>query len=544
MQKYSVSGNITDIVNERIFSGTVHIENGKIASLVEESGKTYSNYILPGFVDAHVHIESSMLIPSEFARMAVAHGTVATVSDPHEIANVLGIEGVRYMIDNGTKVPFKFCFAAPSCVPATPFETAGAEISATDIEELFEKDGLTYLSELMNYPGVIYKFPEVIEKLEIAKKYNKRIDGHAPGLIGPDIVIYAGAGISTDHECADYNEALEKIRLGMKILIREGSAAKNFDALHLLLKTHPDHCMFCSDDKHPDDLLVGHINQAVKRALALGYPLMDVLKAAIKNPIDHYDLDVGMLRPGDSADFIEVNNLKDFDILKTYINGKLVAENGISKIKSVAAETPNNFKAEKKTVEDFHLAPQADLVRVIKVSDGQLLTKAVISLAKVENGNTVSDTENDILKAAVVNRYRNTPPALGFIQNFKLKSGAIASSVGHDSHNIIAVGTSDEEICAAVNAVIEEKGGMAVANKGKVDSLPLPVAGLMTTADGYETAHKYSELSEAAKALGSDLNAPFMTLSFMALLVIPHIKLSDKGLFNGDKFEFVDVFVK
>ncbi|MDA3844541.1 MAG: adenine deaminase [Candidatus Kapabacteria bacterium] len=544
MQKYSVSGNITDIVNERIFSGTVHIENGKIASLVEEAGKTYSNYILPGFVDSHVHIESSMLIPSEFARMAVAHGTVATVSDPHEIANVLGIEGVRYMIDNGTKVPFKFCFAAPSCVPATPFETAGAEISASDIEELFEKDGLTYLSELMNYPGVIYKFPKVIEKLEIAKKYNKRIDGHAPGLIGPDIEIYAGAGISTDHECVDYNEALEKIRLGMKILIREGSAAKNFDALHLLLKTHPDHCMFCSDDKHPDDLLVGHINQAVKRALALGYPLMDVLRVAIKNPIDHYNLDVGMLRPGDSADFIEVNNLKDFDILKTYINGKLVAENGISKIKSVAAKTPNNFKAEKKTVEDFHLVPQADLVRVIKVSDGQLLTKAVISLAKVENGNTVSDTENDILKAAVVNRYRNTPPALGFIQNFKLKSGAIASSVGHDSHNIIAVGTGDEEICAAVNAVIEAKGGMAVANKGEVDSLPLPVAGLMTTADGYETAHKYSELSEAAKALGSDLNAPFMTLSFMALLVIPQIKLSDKGLFNGDKFEFVDVFVK
>ncbi|MCK5742628.1 MAG: adenine deaminase, partial [Chlorobi bacterium] len=424
------------------------------------------------------------------------------------------------------------------------FETAGAEISATDIEELFEKDGLTYLSELMNYPGVIYKFPEVIEKLEIAKKYNKRIDGHAPGLIGPDIEIYAGAGISTDHECVDYNEALGKIRLGMKILIREGSAAKNFDALHQLLGTYPDDCMFCSDDKHPDDLLVGHINQAVKRALALGYPLMSVLKAAIKNPTDHYDLDVGMLRHGDSADFIEVNNLKDFDVLKTYVNGELVAENGISKIKSVAAETPNNFKAEKKTVEDFHLAPQSDLVRVIKVSDGQLLTKAVISLAKVENGNTVSDTENDILKAAVVNRYRNTPPALGFIQNFKLKSGAIASSVGHDSHNIIAVGTSDEEICAAVNVVIEQKGGMAVADKGKVDSLPLPVAGLMTTADGYETAHKYSELSETAKALGSDLNAPFMTLSFMALLVIPQIKLSDKGLFNGDKFEFVDVFVK
>ena len=549
---FTISGNIVDIHKRQIFPGSVTVEDGKITKIKKNSNK-YENYVLPGFIDSHVHIESSMLVPSEFARLAVVHGTVATVSDPHEIANVLGIKGIRYMIENGKHVPFKFYFGASSCVPATTFETAGAELTPNDIRELFEKDGLHYMSEMMNYPGVLFKNPVVMEKLKIAKEFGKPVDGHAPGLKGEQAKQYIEAGITTDHESYILDEALDKIKYGMKILIREGSAAKNYETLHSLIKDYPDKVMFCSDDKHPNDLAVSHINDLVKRSVAYGYDLFDVLRCASINPVEHYSLDVGLLREGDPADFIVAEDLKDFSIQKTYLNGTLVAENGKTLIKRVEADVVNNFNISKKKVEDFSIntpravnsdgTPAEPHIRVIEALDGQLITKELHEDARSIYGKLTSDVNKDILKLAVIERYSNGKPAIGFIRNFGLKKGAIASCVAHDSHNIIAVGVTDEDLCNAVNAIIENKGGISAAFEGKTEVLPLPVAGIMTNEDGYKTAEKYTELDKLVKKLGSTLHAPFMTLSFMALLVIPQLKLSDKGLFDGAKFEFVELGV-
>lgn len=541
-----ISGNIVDVLNRRIFPGTVTIEEGKITGIDESTGAVHDAYLIPGFVDAHVHVESSMLVPSEFARLSVLHGTVATVSDPHEIGNVLGVAGVRYMIDNGRKVPFKFYFGAPSCVPATAFETAGAVISPADIRELFEKDGLKYLSEVMNYPGVLHRSREVMEKVFIAHELGRPVDGHAPGLRGDDAKKYVEAGISTDHECFSLDEALDKIKYGMKILIREGSAAKNYEALHPLLKSHPDMVMFCSDDKHPNDLVISQIDDHVRRSIAYGYDLFDVLNAACVNPVKHYGLDVGQLRAGDHADMIVVNNLKDFKVQQTYINGQLVADCGKSLIQRVEAGIVNNFNTSRKHVSDFELSTGDDsspFIRVIKALDGQLITEELHEPGKSLDAKLISNTDNDVLKMVVVERYGNSKPAIAFIRNFGLQKGAIASCVAHDSHNIIAVGVSDEDICNAVNGIIDYRGGISVAVNGGVEILPLPVAGIMTNEDGNVTAEKYTKLDAMAKKLGTALHAPFMTLSFMALLVIPQLKLSDKGLFDGSKFEFVDLFV-
>ncbi|MEO6694919.1 MAG: adenine deaminase [Ignavibacteria bacterium] len=542
-RNFTVTGNIIDIINRKIFPGTINVSDSKIVA-IEENNETYENFILPGFIDAHVHVESSMLIPSEFARLAVVHGTVATVSDPHEIGNVLGIEGVRYMIENGKKVPFKFYFGAPSCVPATSFETAGSKIGAGEIRELFEKDGLHYLSEMMNYPGVLYNDPVVMEKIKIAHDLKKPVDGHAPGLRGDVALKYISAGISTDHECYTLDEALDKISHGMKILIREGSAAKNYEALHTLIKDNSDNVMFCSDDKHPNDLVISHINKIVARSVAYGYDLFNVLKCACVNPVEHYNLDVGMLRVGDPADFIITNELKDFIATKTYIDGKLVAENGKSLILSVDEKIMNNFNTSKKHPSDFEIDGTVNaVVRVIEALDGQLITKEIHLRAKSKDGKLISNIDDDVLKLTVVERYKNGKPAVAFIKNFGMKNGAIASCVSHDSHNIIAVGVTDEDICNAVNAVIENKGGISVSYEGKSESLALPVAGIMTAEDGYSVADKYTIIDNLAKELGTSLQSPFMTLSFMALLVIPQLKLSDKGLFDGKKFEFVDLIV-
>lgn len=550
-----ISGNIVDVLNRKIFPGTVTVEEGKI-SKIERTGagidpslalRMTDNFILPGFVDSHVHVESSMLIPSEFARLSVLHGTVATVSDPHEIGNVLGVPGIRYMINNGKKVPFKFYFGASSCVPATSFETAGAVITAADIRELFEKDGLKYLSEMMNYPGVLHRDPLVLDKIKIAQELSRPVDGHAPGLRGDDAKNYIDAGISTDHECFTLDEALDKIKYGMKILIREGSAAKNYEALHTLLKTHPEMVMFCSDDKHPNDLVISQIDDHVRRSIAYGYDLFDVLNAACVNPVKHYKLEVGLLQPGDPADMIVVNNLTDFKVQQTYINGILVADNGKSLINRVEEGIVNNFNTSRKQVNEFRVEIQYDdtpVIRVIKALDGQLITEEIHEPGKTFDAKLVSNTDNDVLKIAVVERYGNSNPAIGFIRNFGLKKGAIASCVAHDSHNIIAVGVTDEDICDAVNGIIDYKGGISVSFDGNVEVLPLPVAGIMANEDGYTTAKKYTKLDAMAKELGTTLHAPFMTLSFMALLVIPQLKLSDKGLFDGSKFEFVDLFVK
>ena len=546
-----ISGNIINIFEKKIQFGTIEIENGVIQKITYESDLIpHTSYLLPGFVDAHVHVESSMLTPIQFARLAVVHGTVATVSDPHEIGNVLGKAGVEYMIENGRQIPFKFCFGAPPCVPATTFETAGATITPCDIEELFiTYPEIGYLAEVMNFPGVLNHDPDMMAKIALAKQYNKPIDGHAPGLRGDNARKYIEAGCQTDHECFTAEEALDKLQYGMKILIREGSAAKNFEALIDLLPNHYENMMFCSDDKHPDNLVEGHINLLVKRALAK-YPnlLFETLQMACVNPVLHYNLPVGLLREGDSADFIVVNNLADFNIQQTYLNGKIVAENGLSRIQNLPSKIVNNFNCETKKIEDFafkNTESEQSKIKVIEVLDGQLITLKSEHKPKLQNGFVVSDTERDILKIVVVNRYQNAPLAIAFIKNFGLKHGAIASSVAHDSHNIIAVGVDDESLCKVVNMIIEARGGISAINgKGQKDILKLPIAGIMSDRDGYEVAKEYSAIDQFAKQLGCTLASPFMSLSFMALLVIPNIKLSDLGLFDGEKFGFTSLFVK
>ncbi len=550
MNSFSISGNHIDVHQKKIYPAEIKVENGKIVSITTNLKLQTSNYILPGFIDSHVHIESSMLVPSEFAKLAVVHGTVATVSDPHEIANVCGMEGVEFMIENGKTVPFKFNFGAPSCVPATIFETAGAALNSTDVENLLQRDEIKYLSEMMNFPGVLNEDEEVMKKIAAAHHLLKPVDGHAPGLRGDLAKQYISAGITTDHECFTKEEALDKLQNGMKIIIREGSAAKNFEALIDLLNDYPNQMMFCSDDKHPDSLVLGHINQLCARAVAKGINIYKVLQAACVNPVLHYKLDVGLLKEGDAADFIVVKDLEKFEVVKTYINGELVAEDGRSKIKTGKSEIINNFSCSKKKVEDFQYLlnkygeeENIEQVNVIEALDGQLITNKLIRNLKdvfVKNGFIESNPENDILKIVVVNRYTNSPIAKAFIKNFGLKKGAIASSVAHDSHNIVAVGVEDENICRAVDLLIENQGGISAVDNEKEMILALPVAGLMSNEDGYKVAASYTSIDKMVKEkLGSTLSAPFMTLSFMALLVIPHLKLSDKGLFDGDNFSFI-----
>ena len=535
-----IQGKIVDIPNKQIFNGEIEVEDGKIKQ-IRPSSHTVDNYIIPGFVDAHIHIESSMLVPSEFAKAAVVHGTVATVSDPHEIANVLGVSGVDFMIANGKKVPLKFHFGAPSCVPATSFESAGAIIDADDIKKMMENPDISYLAEMMNYPGVLFDDAEVLAKIQHAKNNGKPIDGHAPGLRGESARKYIAAGISTDHECYSYEEAAEKLAFGMQIIIREGSAAKNFEALIDLAHEHFEKMMFCSDDKHPDDLLVGHINQLCERAVAKGIDVFKVLQMACVNPVKHYKMDVGLLQINDAADFIVVEDLKKFKVVETFINGELVAAKGQSFIKSVPFDILNNFHTDPKTVDDFKFMTAAKNIRVIEALDGELITNPIIEKAKLETGNLVSDPERDLLKMTVVNRYQNSPPAIAFIKNFGLKTGAIASSVGHDSHNIIAVGVTDEAICQAVNLLIKNKGGVCAISPTEELIVPLPVAGIMSDRSAAKVGASYAELDLMAKKMGSTLRAPYMTLSFMALLVIPSLKLSDKGLFDGTAFSFTDL---
>jgi len=543
MSATSVKGNIVSIPEKKIFYGEILVENGKIISITA-TGETNpaEGFILPGFIDSHVHVESSMLVPSEFAKLAVVHGTTGTISDPHEIANVCGMEGVKYMIANGKTVPFKFHFGAPSCVPATIFETAGAALDADAVDELLALPDISYLSEMMNFPGVLHQDPEVMKKIASAKKYNKPVDGHAPGLRGETAKKYIDAGISTDHECFTAEEALDKLGYGMKILIREGSAAKNFEALIGLMDEHYENMMFCSDDKHPDSLVEGHINLLCERAVAKGIDVFKVLQAACINPVVHYKMRNGLLQKGDAADMIVVKDLHKFEVTHTYIDGVLVAENGQSLISTKPADVINEFDCDKKTISDFAV-PANDLqkeIPVIEALEGQLITNKLMLQPAVADGQIISDPSRDILKIVVVNRYNNAPVAKAFIKNIGLKEGAIASTVAHDSHNIVAVGVDDDSLCEAVNLLIAQRGGVSAVSEEKMMVLPLPVAGLMSNEDGYKVATDYTAIDTFVKEkLGSGLAAPFMTLSFMALLVIPHLKLSDKGLFDGDEFRFV-----
>ncbi len=541
-QDLILSGNIVDVVRSEIYPGRVVIQGGRIAGIVREGGAS-DCYLVPGFVDAHIHIESSMLVPSEFARLAVVHGTTATVSDPHEIANVLGVAGVRFMIDSGRRVPFKFHFGASPCVPATGFETAGARLDLEEVETLLDMPEVLYLSEAMNYPGVIARDPEVMAKLQAARRRGKSIDGHAPGLMGADLERYASAGITTDHETYMLEEGRQKVRLGMKVLIRWGSAANNFDTLHPLLAESPSSCMFCSDDRHPDDLAEEHMDAMVRKAFRLGYDRMMVLKCATLHPVRHYGLRSGLLQPGDPGDLVVLDSLgDDFRVIETYVDGRLVASRGKSLIESLPVEAMNHFQAGEKAPADFAVPVRGPFIHVIDTLDGQVITGRSRERVRAAGGYAVADPEKDVLKVAVINRYRDVPPALGFVRNFGLKNGAVASSVAHDSHNIVVVGATDEAMARAANLVIRSRGGLSLADGEGEDVLPLPVAGLMTTEDGYRVARKYAALTGRARKMGSRLRAPFMAQSFLALLVIPDLKLSDRGLFDARAFRFLDLF--
>lgn len=541
MQATNIQGQYVDILNKRIYPATVHIQEGLIVSITEVESAP-EQYILPGFIDSHVHIESSMLVPSSFARLAVVHGTIGTISDPHEIANVCGLEGVQYMIDNGKKVPFHFFFGAPSCVPATQFETAGASIDSAATEKLLASPDIYYLSEMMNFPGVLHHDPEVMQKIKAAHQIGKPVDGHAPGLTGELAKQYIEAGISTDHECFTIEEAVDKLSYGMHILIREGSAAKNFEALHELIDDHPKKIMLCSDDKHPDSLLVGHINQLCARAVSKGIDVFNVLRAACINPVLHYKLPTGFARVNDAANLILVKDLKHFNVLETYIDGQLVAKEGISLIEPIQATVINQFNAKALELSELSLKanhyPSKDgLVPVIHAIDGQLITNLIWAKPLIQANEIIADTKNDLLKVVVYNRYHAAKPKVGLIQSFGFKTGAIASTVAHDSHNIIAVGADDASILKAINLVIQEQGGISCVRESETKVIGLPVAGLMSINDPYQVANDYIEIDQMAKSLGTQLGSPFMTLSFMALLVIPHIKMSDLGLFDGDQFK-------
>jgi adenine deaminase len=542
---FSVAGHLVDLHDRTLRPASVSVAEGRIAH-IEPTDDVPDQVLLPGFVDAHVHVESSMLPPSEFARAAVRHGTVATVSDPHEIANVLGVAGVEYMIEDGAQVPFHFAFGAPSCVPATPFETAGAELDPTAVAALLNRDDVLYLSEMMDYPGAIHRDPDVMAKIEAAEAHGKPVDGHAPGVRGEDARAYAAAGIHTDHESFTIEEARDKLDAGMKIAIREGSAAKNFDELIPLMQEAPERLMFCSDDRHPDALAEGHIDTLVRRALARGYDRFDVLRAACLHPVTHYGLDVGLLREGDPADFLVVDNLDALTVKQTYVKGHLVAKDGETTIDRTPSDTPNRFVAGRVAPSAFRVPAKTNQMRVITAADNQLVTDEAIVEPAVENGYAVADPDRDLLKLAVVNRYQeSSTPATAFIRGFGLDTGALASSVAHDSHNVVAVGTSDDALAHAVNAVVGTQGGISVASSDDVQTLPLPIAGLMSDRSYGPVARRYKELSRMAQEdLGSTMDAPFMTLSFMALLVIPKLKLSDRGLFDGDAFEFVNRFIE
>ncbi len=541
-----ISGNIVDVINSRVYAGTILVRDGRIAE-IREDGESHKTWIIPGFVDSHVHIESSMLIPSEFARLAAVHGTVAAVCDPHEIANVLGVEGVEFMLANARSSPFGFCFGAPSCVPATPFETAGGSLGPAEIEYLVQKNEIKFLAEMMNFPGVINHDPAVMERIQIAKRYGKPVDGHAPGLRGETLKRYIDAGITTDHETFTLEEGREKLSLGMKLLIRSGSAAQDFDALSPLISLYPGQCMFCTDDLHPDHLVKGHINEIIKKGLRQGIDIFTLLRCASLNPAAHYGLDVGLLRRGDYADFLEVDGLESLNVLQTFIKGQCLARDGrplAANVPLPPGGCPNRFGIGEKRPGDFSLKAGAGRVNVIEALDGMIVTGWAVEEPKIAGGNVVPDAERDILKIAVVNRYSEAPPALGLIRGFGLKQGAMASSVAHDSHNIVAVGVGDAELCDAVNLVIENRGGLSAVAPGFSEVLPLPVAGIMSDEDGYLVAEKYSRMDAAAKRLGSKLRAPFMTLSFMALPVIPKLKMTDRGLFDAERFRFVDLHAR
>ncbi|MDO5442696.1 MAG: adenine deaminase [Bacteroidia bacterium] len=549
----SVKGHIVDVIGERIFDGTVYIKDGIISRITHseslQAGKL--PYIMPGFIDSHMHIESTLLLPENFAKLAVTHGTVAVVTDPHEITNVLGREGIEFMLANARKVKFHFNFGVPSCVPSTCFETAGAAITSEDVKELIGRDDFYGLAEMMNYPGVLFKDPEVMAKIKYTLEAGKVVDGHAPDLVGDKARQYIDAGISTDHEVYSYEYAQERVEMGMKIQIREGSAARNFETLKNLLNHNEfkGRMMICTDDIYPDELQQGHINLIAARAAAYGTPVWNILHAACVVPVKHYRMNVGLLQTGDSADFIVVKDLKQFEVLQTWIGGEPVFDNGRLDIyregqtpASPDSDLPNKFCASHISAEDMKVEAAGDMMKVILATEGSLYTEVVEAQPKVENGLVVSDIDRDILKLVVYNRYTPAKPAVAFISGFRLKRGAIASTIAHDSHNIIALGANDDDIVKAVNTLVDSHGGLCIVDGEKMKTLALPVAGLMSPLEGPEVGNAHKELKAMAAAQGCSFAAPFMTLAFMALPVIPELKLTDLGLFDGMRFNFTKLF--
>ncbi len=536
------SGIIVDPVARRQFPGTLVIDQGRIVEIHPDAA-VKGPFILPGLIDSHIHIESSMLTPAAFAAKAVCHGTVAVVADPHEIANVLGVDGIDFMIGSGCQAPLKFYFGAPSCVPATGFENSGATLDAREVETLLRREDIFFLAEMMNFPGVIGRDPEVMAKLGAAAKMGKRVDGHAPGLHGDALATYAQAGISTDHESGTLEECYEKLALGMKILLRQGSSARDFEVLHPLITSHPARCMLCSDDLKPADLVRGHINLLVKEALILGHDLFDILQCACVNPVRHYRLDVGLLQKGDPADFIVVEDLECMEVRETWIDGEMASLSGQPLFSALQPMPVNRFNAAPIAAGQLQVRARGGRVKVIEVTDGQIVTGCGFHPLAAGAVIVEADPAADLLKILVQNRYRPAPPAIGFVRGFGLKRGAMASSIAHDSHNLIAIGSNDQDLARAVNLLRESCGGICFVQGEEERRMALPVAGLMGLGSCEEMAGNYSAIEQRVKENGCFLQTPFMTMAFLALPVIPALKITDLGLFDVERFELTDLFV-
>ncbi len=536
-----LKGNIYDYNTGGFIKGILIFDN-TIVDIVEDSSIVENCFILPGFVDAHVHIESTMLTPIEYAKECVKHGVVAAITDPHEIANVCGVSGIKYMVKCANQTPVKIFTGAPSCVPATSFETSGALISPADIESLFIEGLCSHLAEMMNFPGVLNGDEIVLKKIEVANRFQKNIDGHAPLLSGINLLNYISKNITTDHECITVSEAIEKIDAGMKIMLRESSASKDFDNLITLINSHPDYIMFCTDDCHPDELQNGYLEKLFRKALLKRYPIKNIIKGSNINAVNHYQLSVGSLKIGDYADFIVIDDLLNFSILKTYINGDLVFD-GINVLFTVQNISPiNKFFINKVSKNDLTIyAKKNSVINAIEIIPDSLITKHFKFSVCNNQFFLESDITSDLLKIVVVNRYLKAKPNVGFIRGFGLKYGAIGGSVSHDSHNIIVVGVDDASIISAIETIQTGRGGLVAISDHDIDFLPLPIGGLMSDKSCSEVASQYRHINESAKKLGTQLNSPFMTLAFMSLLVIPELKISDRGLFNINTYSFIDL---
>ncbi len=543
-------GNLVDVLHHAIYPAEIVISDGKIDEIKQlNTMLPDAPYIMPGFIDSHIHIESSLLTPSGFAQLAVRQGTVAVITDPHEIANVCGLDGIEWMMEDAARCIFHFHFGIPSCVPCSPFEGNGAFLDASNTRYLLGRDNVYGLAEMMNFVATIHHGGETMNKIGDALAAGKCVDGHAPDLDYDDAKSYIKAGVTTDHEVVDINVAHRRLKYGMKLQIREGSAARNFDTLSPLID-NDEYCgklMLCTDDIYPDELCQWHINDLVSRSINHGNDLWNTLYAACVTPVRHYKLPVGLLQEGDSADFVVVNDLNHFDVLATYINGcEVYRKEGdvvsVVKAGTSIAEPINNWKVQPIQLSDLRLKAQSKNIRVIGAADGSLYTKALIFPAKIEKTFAVSDVQRDILKIVVLNRYVQRRPQVAFVNGFGLKKGAMASTIAHDSHNIIAVGTNDDDLLAAINTLVEHKGGLCVADGDDISVMPLPLAGLMSMHQPRKVADEYATIRSKAFELGCSFKAPFMTLSFMALPVIPEIKITDLMFIDSTNFQPISQF--